>query len=53
MTQGIKDAAMNLTIILEAGKENAAGGHVGGDVPRLGRGSLGALVVVLAWAVLW
>jgi hypothetical protein len=52
MTQGIKDAAMNLTIILEAGKENAAGGHVGGD-PRLGGGSLGALVVVVAWAVLW
>lgn len=52
MTESIKDAAMNLTIIQEGGKENAAGGHTTGD-PRLGTGSLGALVMVVAWAILW
>jgi hypothetical protein len=49
MSKAIKDAAMNLTVILQAGKENAAG-RAG---ERLGGSSLGALVIVVAWAVLW
>ena len=51
MSSEIKEAAMNLTVIVEAGKENAAAGHVAGN-PKIGRSSLGALVMVLAWAVL-
>jgi hypothetical protein len=49
MTNAIKDDSMNLTIILEGGKENAASRGTG---ERLGGRSLGALVIVVAWAVL-
>lgn len=41
---------MNVTIILEGGKENGAERSRG---KGFGSASLGALVVVVAWAVLW
>jgi hypothetical protein len=49
-TNEIKADAMNITIILEGGKENGAERSRGDGI---GGASLAALVVVLAWAVLW
>ena len=50
-TKAILDAAGNVTIILEAGKSNAA---AEGETNRAkSAASWGALVVVLAWALLW
>lgn len=49
-TAQIKADAMNVTIILEGGKENGAERSRG---KGFGSASLGALVVVVAWAVLW
>lgn len=49
MSKAIQDAAMNLTIISEGGKENTAGQ----GREKLGGKSLGALVLVLVWAMLW
>ena len=48
-TKQILDDAMNVTIILEGGKENSAERSRG---ERFGGASLGALVVVVAWGVL-
>jgi hypothetical protein len=48
-TNQIKADAMNVTIILEGGKENAAERSRGERFSA----SLGALVLVVAWAVLW
>jgi len=47
----IKDCS-NITIILEAGKENAAAEGGKGDSASARRASWGALVVMVAWAVL-
>ena len=49
-TAQIKADAMNATIILEGGKENGAE-RAGRQ--SFGSASLGALVMVVAWAVLW
>jgi hypothetical protein len=43
---------MNLTIIEEAAKKSGAE-RVRGEPGAMGSRSLGALVVVVAWAVLW
>jgi hypothetical protein len=51
-SKAIKDACTNITIIEEAGKENA-GERSKGETPGFGGRSLGALVMVVAWAVLW
>ena len=49
-TKEIRQDAMNLTIILEGGKENSAERSRGEWSKSR---SLGALVMVVAWAVLW
>ena len=50
VTDQIKADAMNITIIMEGGKENGAERSRG---EGFGSASVGALVVVVAWAVLW
>jgi hypothetical protein len=51
MSKALNAVAMNLTVINAGGKESAAAGRAVGE---MGDGvSLGALVVVVAWAVLW
>jgi hypothetical protein len=52
-TKAILEDAVNITIINEGGR-TSEGSRVRGDVGGgLGGRSLGALVVVVAWAVLW
>ncbi|TVY50251.1 Pathogenesis-related protein 5 [Lachnellula cervina] len=50
ITKAIQEACANMTIIEEGAKKSGAE-RVRGE-PAMGRGSLGALVVVVAWAVL-
>jgi hypothetical protein len=52
VTKAIQDDCMNLTIIEEAAKKSGAE-RVRGEPGAMGSRSLGALVVVVAWAVLW
>lgn len=49
-TNQIKADAMNTTIILEGGKENGAERSKGDGISST---SLAALVVVVAWVILW
>lgn len=51
MSKALDEVAMNLTVIDAGGKESSANGGMGDN--RLDGVSWGALVVVVAWAVLW
>jgi hypothetical protein len=48
----IEQDARNLTIILEAAKKSSAERSIG-EASGMGKMSMGAMVVVIAWAVLW
>jgi hypothetical protein len=48
----IDQDARNLTIILEAAKKSSAERSIG-EASNMGKTSMGAMVVVIAWAVLW
>lgn len=52
VTKAIKDDCMNITII-EQGARKSGAERVRGEAGGMGSRSLGALVVVVAWAVLW
>ena len=52
-SKAIRDACTNITIIEEAAAKQSGAERSKGEAPGFGSRSLGALVVMVAWAVLW